>query len=92
MCIFASFAKTNFRKHMKQVYLLIIALLFPVSMWADDVTLSHYSSRFLCGQMTLPSHYMISLRVVLMLPIKSQAQKTDVLYPLPPKHRMTGIR
>ena len=35
---------------------------------------------------------MIPLREVLMLPIKSQAQKTDVLYPLPPKHRMTGGR
>lgn len=27
---------------MKQVYLLIIALLFPVSMWADDVTIPLY--------------------------------------------------
>ena len=29
---------------MKQVYLLIIALLFPVSMWADDVTIPLYET------------------------------------------------
>ena len=29
---------------MKQVYLLIIALLFPVSMWADDVTIPLYDT------------------------------------------------
>ena len=42
MCIFVSFAETKFQKIMKQVYLLIIALLFPVSMWADDVTIPLY--------------------------------------------------
>ena len=42
LCIFASFAETKFQKIMKQVYLLIIALLFPVSMWADDVTIPLY--------------------------------------------------